>query len=421
MPDNIRQLFAQLDAEPDAAFVASLRNLMMENVMRPAATASGSPTSEESTIMTITEDRLGTPSRRRAGLAMTGIAAAAAVIVTGVIIISRDDEKSAAPTATTTQESTTTVAAPATTVATFEALPILTIPASAPVAAPAALAPGTALVDDAILQVKFDGFNLWTTGRDISTLLRIDTTTGQVAETLNLPAAASADWLEANQGYLYVMTNLGVVIVNGQTEEMTAPRAFSSGSQILSIGFTTNAAWLFRTNGDGTNKLERWDLGLNAMALSVDLEAGPPAGMAGVGDQLYLGTEGRGVLHFDNDGNLVNTIADIGYTFDMMATESGTALWVADYDSGEVIRIDPATDQIVARIRAAGVNAHSVWATDTSVWVTTWSAGNVNVIDPVTNTMTAQLRAGQGPMTLSLANGVIWVAGEGYLNSFVPA
>lgn len=430
MSDDIRHLFDQLDAEPSDLFVATLRASLMEDVMQPTAPAADSPITEGVPTMTIIDRppqdmRQPTPPRRRVGLLVASVAAAAALVVTGLVIANRDDAP-ATPTPTPTTIGTIpTTATPTTVTATTvaavnDAVPPLPVPTAEAIAPPSALAAATTLEKSSILQIKFDGFNLWATGTDNSALNRIDTTTGLVAETLTLPALASTNWLETDNGYLYVITNKGVVIVNGQTKAMTGLKAFSDAGEVSSIGFTTGAAWIFRSGADG-NQLERWDKALNTMQLSVALDAGPPAGMAGVGDQLYLGTEKQGLLHFDVDGNLVNTIADVGYTFDMMAAPSGNALWVADYDTGEVIRIDPTTDQIVARVRLSGTNAHSVWVTDTSVWATTWAATNVSVIDPATNKMTASIHAGQGPMTLSLANGKIWVAGDGWLNSFQPA
>jgi len=428
MSDDIRHLFDQLDAEPSDTFVATLRASLMEDVMQPTAPAVDSPITKGVPNMTIIDHpphdtRQPTPPRRRVGLLVASVAAAAALIVTGLVVATRDDDPAkppTTPTPTTTAETATTVA-PTTVAPTLDAVPPLQVPTAEAVAPPSALTAATTLDDSKILQVKFDGFNLWATGSDIPGLNRIDTTTGVVVETLTLPALASTFWLETDNGYLYVITNKGVIIVNGQTKTMTGQKAFSGTGEVASIGFTTEAAWIFRYGSDGTNQLERWDKALNTMQLSVALEAGPPAGMAGVGDQLYLGSENDGLLHFDVDGNLVRKIADVGYTFDMMASPLGDALWVADYDSGEVIRIDPSTDEIVARVRLSGAAAHSVWVTDTSVWATTWSATNVSVIDPITNTMTASILAGQGPMTLSLADGKIWVAGDGWLNSFQPA
>ena len=431
MSDHIRHLFELLDAEPSDAFVADLRARLMEDVMQPTATAVDQRTTEGVPTMTITENRPdGTqakiPPGRRVGLIAASVAAAAALVVTGLVVANRDDEPRppTTPSTPSTVASTTpatTTPTPSTNAPVIDSVPALPVPTAEAVPAPTALAAATTLADDTILQVKFDGFNLWTVGRDMTTLNRIDTTTGEVAETLTLPAPASPDWVETNNGYLYVLTEEGVVIVNGQTKAMTGLKASSDAGQAVSMGFTTDAAWIFRLASDGSSQLERWDLALTSLQLSVPLDLNVPAGMAGVGDQIYVGSEKRGLLHFDVDGNLVNEIADVGYTFDMMATPSGAALWVADYDSGEVIRIDPTTDEIVARVRLSGIAAHSVWATDTSVWATTWSATRVSVIDPATNTMTADILAGGSPMTLSFADGRIWVAGEGWLHSFQPA
>ena len=150
-----------------------------------------------------------------------------------------------------------------------------------------------------------------------------------------MPAAATQDWMETNNGKLYVPTRTGVVIVDGATKTMTEPRG---NNNVVAMAFVNDAAWLLI--GDGGLTLEKWDLQLTNKQLDVPLEPFEPGGMVGVGDSFYLATADRGLLHFDNDGKQVNAIADVGYSFD--PGFGAGSIWVPDYDTGEVIRIDPA-------------------------------------------------------------------------------
>ncbi len=358
-------------------------------------------------------------SRKRLGYVL-GAAAAVAALIGIAVVVNRDDGSKnvvpATPSTTTTPITASTV--PATVPVTA---PPISVPTPAAVAAPAALVANTTLADDRVFQIKFDGLNLWATGEASTDLLRIDPATGQVAEALILPSPTTTDWLQAHAGLLYVTTDAGVVIVNGETKQISEPKAGGPGG-IFGIAFTDDAAWLIRStlNGStGTNTLERWDFNLTSMTTSVDIGAFHTGGIVGSGTSFFLATEGQGLLRFDDSGTLVATIPDVGYSF-VLGVAAGS-VWVPDYDTGEVIRIDLATNEIVARTRVAGINAHSVFATDTSVWVTTYSAGNIQVIDPATNEMTAQIHATPQPLSVALVGGAVWIAGGGQLNSFVAA
>jgi YVTN family beta-propeller protein len=169
----------------------------------------------------------------------------------------------------------------------------------------------------------------------------------------------------------------------------------------------------------GNGRLEKWDQQLESMELSVDLGVQNPAAMVGVGDSLYLASD-DGLQHYGPDGTLLATIPDIFFSQDMMVSSDGD-LWVADDRSGDVVRIETATDRVLARIKVGGRWAHSVWVTDESVWVTTKSEDTLSVIDPATNKVTATKLTQDEPRTLTLFDGRIWVAGRGWLQSFAPA
>ena len=426
---RIRHLFEQLDGEPSAEFEASLRSRLLLELTGLSSSAPSAPiTPDKENQMVLTTERTEASAwrwdpSRRVGSLLAVAAAIGALVVTGFIVTRNDAEPTSPPTTPVPQTTVPPPQSTATTLAPVSTLPVLDVPTPTPIAAPSALTKGVTLADPRIFQVKFDGFNLWAGVADSKELLRIDPATGTVVETFTLPSTATQDWLVANQGRLYVMTYDGIVIVNGETKEISAPLAKGDGFA-MSVAFTKDSAWVLRVPSDDavgtrTNTIEQWDLGLTVMQQSVDIGGDfHPGGIVGIDNSFFISTDDRGLLHYDDTGTLTATIADVGYSFDIGA--SAGSVWVPDYDSGELIRIDPATDEIVARIFVAGINAHSVFATDTSVWVTTFAAGNINVIDPATNLLTAQINAGQGPMSVAVVDGAVWVAGEGRLGSFLP-
>ncbi len=377
--------------------------------------------------MTVTIERptaSSTPmrSRKRLGYVLSAAAAVAVLIGIAVVVNQDDGSKNIVPVTPSTTVTTSPSAASTVPATVPVTAPPISVPTPEAIAAPTALVASTALVDDRIFQIKFDGLNLWATGEASTDLLRIDPATGQVAEAFILPSPTTTDWLQANAGLLYVTTDAGVVIVNGETKQISEPRAGGPGG-IFGIAFTDEAAWLIRSTDSGsdsrTNTLERWDFNLNTMTTSVEIGSFPTGGIVGSGTDFFLATEGQGLLRFDDSGTLVATTADVGYSF-VLGVAAGS-VWVPDYDTGELIRIDLATNEIVARTRVAGINAHSVFATDTSVWVTTYAAGNIQVIDPATNEMTAQIHATPQPLSVALVGGAVWIAGGGQLNSFIAA
>ena len=135
---------------------------------------------------------------------------------------------------------------------------------------------------------------------------------------------------------------------------------------------------------------------------------------------MFLATADRGCSGSTTAAHLTATIEDVGYSF-VLGVAAGS-VWVPDYDSGEVIRIDLATNEIVARTRVAGIGAaqHPLRPTR-PVWVTTFAATNINVIDPATNTLTVKTTPHRGRCRSALIDDAVWISGGGELNSFVAA
>lgn len=94
---------------------------------------------------------------------------------------------------------------------------------------------------------------------------------------------------------------------------------------------------------------------------------------------------------------------------DLAATPA--AVWVTDFNGSSVLRIDPATDRVVAKIDVA--DAMGVLPVGSSVWVTNHHEGTVTVIDQRTNRPTETIRLGtagsNGPYRLAAGAGSVWI------------
>jgi virginiamycin B lyase len=88
------------------------------------------------------------------------------------------------------------------------------------------------------------------------------------------------------------------------------------------------------------------------------------------------------------------------------------SVWVAV--SGGLVRLDPATGAVVARI-STGTRPWGVAVGEGAVWVGDWSDGTVTRVDPATNTVvwrvTVHTALGQGsPVGVAAGDGSVWAA-----------
>jgi YVTN family beta-propeller protein len=84
------------------------------------------------------------------------------------------------------------------------------------------------------------------------------------------------------------------------------------------------------------------------------------------------------------------------------------SVWVTAWD-GHVVRVDPATRRIVAKV-PVGPHPLAVKEAFGSVWVTGTENGDVTRIDPVTNQVRDTISVGPVPYQLAAAGGGLWVA-----------
>ena len=88
-------------------------------------------------------------------------------------------------------------------------------------------------------------------------------------------------------------------------------------------------------------------------------------------------------------------------------------VWVLDSFNGEVIRVDPASNAVVARIRTSPISFGSVAVGGGAVWNSSFAENGVLRIDEGTNQLAATMPFAEqdaGPWGVGYASGSVWVA-----------
>jgi virginiamycin B lyase len=87
-------------------------------------------------------------------------------------------------------------------------------------------------------------------------------------------------------------------------------------------------------------------------------------------------------------------------------------VWQASFDEDVVIRIDPRTNQVVTTI-GVGNSPEGVGTTPAAVWVANHNDGTVSRIDPSTNTVVATIEVGprgaNGPLEIAAGTAGVWI------------
>ena len=151
-------------------------------------------------------------------------------------------------------------------------------------------------------------------------------------------------------------------------------------------------AWV-ANSGEGT--VSKVDLARNRQVARIPV--GDPRGLAGCE---------TGSIHQTPHGDFRIRDCDLPKS---VAVSKG-AVWTGRGDTRSLVRIDPASDRVVAMI-PIGVEAWYIAASDTAVWVSDWRTNTVVRVDPVTSRVVATIpNLPNGPTGIAIAPGGVWVA-----------
>jgi DNA-binding beta-propeller fold protein YncE len=121
------------------------------------------------------------------------------------------------------------------------------------------------------------------------------------------------------------------------------------------------------------------------------------------------------LLRIDPQSNKVVATIPVGIGAGQVAIGDG-AIWVATVTTGEVARVDPQTNKVVATVDA-GADGGSLAVSPGAVWVTDFTDSTLLRIDPQTNKVVATIPNQPGPSDVSFGAGTVWVSNRAALNN----
>jgi peptide/nickel transport system substrate-binding protein len=155
---------------------------------------------------------------------------------------------------------------------------------------------------------------------------------------------------------------------------------------------------------------------------TVDRVVGPPIAV-GNGPSGVAVSDGSVWVTNSNDGTIsrINAVTGVpGRPIWVGGSPTGIAadkwgVWVSDEPQGQVqgqvLRVDPATDQVTAMINV-GNGPTAIAVGYGYIWVTNSIDDNVYQINPHTNEIVEAIKVGKGPNAIATGAGGVWVANE---------
>jgi DNA-binding SARP family transcriptional activator/ABC-type transport system substrate-binding protein len=171
-----------------------------------------------------------------------------------------------------------------------------------------------------------------------------------------------------------------------------------------SIAVTNGSLWIADTVH---NELLRADSSTGAIADRIPLKQQPGDVAAGAGAVWVASTGGPSVTRVDATTDAILQVIRLDGIPSALAFVD-RALWIGDPTDQELLRIDPASGD-VKRV-TVGVQPSAVVAGGGMLWVAGYDSGSVLEIDPRSGLLVATMHVGQGPAALVFSNGSLWVA-----------
>jgi YVTN family beta-propeller protein len=91
------------------------------------------------------------------------------------------------------------------------------------------------------------------------------------------------------------------------------------------------------------------------------------------------------------------------------------SMWVTNFGSGTVQRIDPTTNRVTGSVEV-GASPCGIVVGAGALWINGFGTDSVERVDPVTLTRTAHIPVGRAPFDVLFADGSVWTTNNGDLN-----
>jgi YVTN family beta-propeller protein len=246
--------------------------------------------------------------------------------------------------------------------------------------------------------------SLWITGGDTSdVLLRIDIDTGEIDESIDVPAVPSGIATTSSAVWVTSQGDNSVSRILPDTNEVVA--TIPVGTKPFGVAATDDGVWV--TNEiDGT--ISVIDPSTNTITATVPVGSAPN-GITFAEGSIWVTLLGDdAVARVDPSTNaVVATIPVGGRPF--AALGAGGLIWVTGSNDNSLSRIDPATNEVTSKVTLGGTPV-GLSLDDTALWVANASGDSTSRVDTETASVTATVLTGDEPFYTAAGGGSIWVA-----------
>jgi virginiamycin B lyase len=285
--------------------------------------------------------------------------------------------------------------------------------------APARVAATFALFGDPVaMAVQAD--DLWVAGDNPTWVTRWVTPTNPMTrETPTIALAAAPTRLAVTEDAVWVLTPGDTTLsrIDPATNDVVETIPVGRAPSGLAVG--AGAVWV-SNHSDAT--VTRIDPATNRVAATIPVGRAPGA-VTVAGGVVWVALPQGGLSRIDPATNR-STLVRVPTCCDGELDASEGALWVANRRDGTLVRIDPGTGRVAARVllpRTTEQHPHQLAVGDGAVWVTSASTrkGTANLlwrVDPASNQVTGTLdlgptSAGGIPNSIAAGNGAVWLGG----------
>ncbi len=249
---------------------------------------------------------------------------------------------------------------------------------------------------------------------------RIDPDTNEVIASVPVPGRV-CQGLGASPEAIWACGPDGLVRIDPATNEVVATVDFDAALVVSRLAYGADSVWAFATATVGPDLVVRVDPATNTIAATIELYR--TAGTMAFGfDALWVTSPADDqLLRIDPATNAVEEWSD-GLQAPGLVIVGADALWVSllfeenpqsDEDDVTVVRINPKTGDVMASIAtgAALATSFGMTATADAIWVR-GSDPLVVRIDPATNEVVERIDGRGGPGDVAVAFGSVWVTTE---------
>ena len=134
-----------------------------------------------------------------------------------------------------------------------------------------------------------------------------------------------------------------------------------------------------------------------------------PDGIVKDGDTIVVASFDRElVARVDPNTGAVVQQVDVGGQPTAVISDEELGLWVAVFDTGELVEIDRSSFEVLRRI-VVGQGPVGITAGPSMLWVANHEEGTIAKVDPVAGEVVLTVPVGDGPTDLVVANDLVWV------------